>query len=158
MSGSLTAGPDAGSAALICEPGPGLARTHFNLSLRAQRGNLVAVAMVVCRRVFNLNEIATWFDRLTMSGCAPRNDRWGVGAPRNDSRPVWFDKVSTREGPRRRPVRPTLRAGFRGVGFECLKSVSLEEFADLLHQGFAVVDTQQQGGVAHPVALEVPFV
>ena len=33
--------------------------THFNLSLRAQRGNLVAVALVVCRRVFNLNEIAT---------------------------------------------------------------------------------------------------
>ena len=62
-------------------------RTHFNLSLRAQRGNLVAVAMVVCRRVFNLNEIATWFDRLTMSGCAPRND----------SRPVWFDKVGTRK-------------------------------------------------------------
>ncbi len=30
-----------------------------HLSLRAQRGNLVAVAMVVCRRVFNLNEIAT---------------------------------------------------------------------------------------------------
>jgi hypothetical protein len=27
--------------------------------LRAQRGNLVGVAMVVCRRVFNLNEIAT---------------------------------------------------------------------------------------------------
>ncbi len=44
------------------------------LSLRAQRGNLVAVAMVISRRVFNLNEIATWFDRLTMSGCAPRND------------------------------------------------------------------------------------
>ena len=57
------------------------------LSLRAQRGNLVAVATVVCRRVFNLNEIATWFDRLTMSGCAPRND----------SRPIWFDKVGTRE-------------------------------------------------------------
>ena len=33
--------------------------------------------MVVCQRVFNLNEIATWFDRLTMSGCAPRND-WGL--------------------------------------------------------------------------------
>ena len=32
---------------------------HPHLSLRAQRGNLVAVAMVVCRRVFNLNEIAT---------------------------------------------------------------------------------------------------
>ena len=31
----------------------------LGLSLRAQRGNLVAVAMVVCRRVFNLNEIAT---------------------------------------------------------------------------------------------------
>ena len=36
-----------------------LTRTHFNMSLRAQRGNLVAVAMVVCQRVFNLNEIAT---------------------------------------------------------------------------------------------------
>ena len=46
----------------------------FLMSLRAQRGNLVAAAMVICRRVFNLNEIATWFDRLTMSGCAPRND------------------------------------------------------------------------------------
>ena len=34
--------------------------------------------MVVCRRVFNLNEIATWFDRLTMSGCAPRNDKVGT--------------------------------------------------------------------------------
>ena len=43
--------------------------------------------MVACRRVFNLNEIATWFDRLTMSGCAPCND----------SRPVWFDKLGTRE-------------------------------------------------------------
>ena len=31
----------------------------LGLSLRAQRGNLVAVAMVVCRRVFNVNEIAT---------------------------------------------------------------------------------------------------
>ena len=48
--------------------------THFNLSLRAQRGNLDAVAMMVRRRVLNLNEIATWFDRLTMSGCALRND------------------------------------------------------------------------------------
>ena len=33
--------------------------------------------MMVPRHVLNLNEIATWFDRLTMSGCAPRNDRWG---------------------------------------------------------------------------------
>ena len=34
---------------------------HPHLSLRGaqRRGNLVAVAMVVCRRVFNLNEIAT---------------------------------------------------------------------------------------------------
>ena len=64
--------------------------------------------MVVCRRVFNRNEIATWFDRLTMSGCAPRNDRWGVGAPRNDSRPVWFDKVGTRE---RLPCPTTHRDG-----------------------------------------------
>ena len=31
----------------------------FLMSLRAQRGNLVAAAMVICRRVFNLNEIAT---------------------------------------------------------------------------------------------------
>ena len=30
--------------------------------------------MMVPRHVLNLNEIATWFDRLTMSGCAPRND------------------------------------------------------------------------------------
>jgi hypothetical protein len=44
------------------------------MPLRAQRGNLVAVAMMVPRHVLNLNEIATWFDRLTMSGCAPRND------------------------------------------------------------------------------------
>ena len=35
-------------------------RTHFNLSLRAQRGNLVAAAMMVHRCVLNLNnEIAT---------------------------------------------------------------------------------------------------
>ena len=39
---------------------------NFNLSLRAQRGNLVTVAMVVCRRVFNLNEIATPLDKLGM--------------------------------------------------------------------------------------------
>ena len=62
-------------------------RTRFNLSLRAQRGNLVAVAMMVTRRVLNPNEIATWFDRLTMSGYAPRND----------SRLVWFDKAGMRE-------------------------------------------------------------
>ena len=43
--------------------------------------------MMVPRHVLNRNEIATWFDRLTMSGCAPRND----------SRLVWFDKVGTRE-------------------------------------------------------------
>ena len=51
--------------ALIC---------HCDSVLDAGLDNLVAVAMVVCRRVFNPNEIATWFDRLTMSGCAPRND------------------------------------------------------------------------------------
>ena len=34
------------------------------------------------------DEIATWFDRLTMSGCASRND----------SRPIRFDEVGTREG------------------------------------------------------------
>ena len=34
--------------------------------------------MVVCRRVFGLIEIATWFDRLTMSGYAPRNDKVGT--------------------------------------------------------------------------------
>ena len=50
-----------------------LTPTHFNLSLRAQRGNLVvvamfAVAMMVRRRVFNLNEIATSLDKLGMSG------------------------------------------------------------------------------------------
>ena len=60
---------------------------HCDPVLDAGVGNLVALAMVVCQRVFSLNEIATWFDRLTMSGCAPRND----------SRPVWFDKVGTRE-------------------------------------------------------------
>ena len=38
----------------------------FLMSLRAQRGNLVAVAMMVPRHVLNLNEIAT--------RCAPRND------------------------------------------------------------------------------------
>ena len=49
----------------IWSPGPavcirfGLTRNRFNLPLRAQRGNLVAVVMVICRRVFNLNEIAT---------------------------------------------------------------------------------------------------
>ena len=31
----------------------------FLMSLRAQRGNLVAVAMMVPRHVLNLNEIAT---------------------------------------------------------------------------------------------------
>ena len=36
-----------------------------------------AVAMMIPRRVLSRNEIATWFDRLTMSGYAPRNDRWG---------------------------------------------------------------------------------
>ena len=60
---------------------------HCDPALDAGVGNLVAVATAVCRRVFNLNEIATWFDRLTMSGCAPRND----------SRPVWINKVGTRE-------------------------------------------------------------
>ena len=64
---------------------PGLFPPVFLMSLRAQHGNLAAVATVVCRRVFRLNEIATWFDRLTMSGCAPRNDRWEY-APRNDNR------------------------------------------------------------------------
>ena len=39
------------------------------------------VAIVVCRRVFSLIEIATWFDRLTMSGCAPRNDKVGTKSP-----------------------------------------------------------------------------
>ena len=50
-------------------------RGDGGLSLRAQRGNLVGVAMAVCRRVFNIKGIATWFDRmvkfsdrLTMSG------------------------------------------------------------------------------------------
>ena len=55
-----------------------LMRTHFVIAtpaLDAGVGNLVAVATVVRRRVFSLIEIATWFDRLTMSGCAPRNDR-----------------------------------------------------------------------------------
>ena len=51
---------------------PGL--SIFLMSLRAQRGNLVAVAMMVPRSVLNLHEIATWFDRLTMNGYAPRND------------------------------------------------------------------------------------
>ena len=61
---------------------------HCDPVLDTGVGNLGTVAMVVCRLVLNLNEIATWFDRLTMSGYAPRND----------SRPVWFYKVSTREG------------------------------------------------------------
>ena len=56
------------------------------------------------------------------------------------------------------PVCPEPYAGSRGVRFEYPSLVSFEEFADLLHQGLAVVDTQQQGGVAHPVALEIPFV
>ena len=38
------------------------------VSLRAQRGNLVAVATAVRRRVFNLIEIATSLDELGMSG------------------------------------------------------------------------------------------
>ena len=32
---------------------------HLSLREAQRRGNLVAVAMVVCQRVFNLNEIAT---------------------------------------------------------------------------------------------------
>ena len=43
-------------------------RGDGGLSLRAQRGNLVGVAMMVPRHVLNLIGIATWFDRLTMSG------------------------------------------------------------------------------------------
>ena len=38
------------------------------LSLRAQRGNPVAVATAVRRRMFSLNEIATSLDELGMSG------------------------------------------------------------------------------------------
>ena len=41
---------------------------HCDPVLDAGVGNLVAVAMVVCRRVFNLNEIATSLDKLGMSG------------------------------------------------------------------------------------------
>ena len=48
---------------------------HCNPVLDVGVGNLVAVATAVRRRAFSLIEIATWFDRLTMSGCAPRNDR-----------------------------------------------------------------------------------
>ena len=48
-------------------------RTHFVIasavwqSRRRRNGDLPTCVQ--------LNEIATWFDRLTMSGCAPRNDR-----------------------------------------------------------------------------------
>ena len=48
---------------------------HCDPVLDAGVGNLDGVAMVVHRRVLNLTGIAAWFDRLTMSGCAPRNDR-----------------------------------------------------------------------------------
>ena len=48
---------------------------HCDPVLDAGVGNLDEVAMVVHRRVLNLTGIATWFDRLTMSGCAPHNDR-----------------------------------------------------------------------------------
>ena len=41
---------------------------HCDPVLDTGVGNLVAVATAVCRGVFNLIEIATWFDRLTMSG------------------------------------------------------------------------------------------
>ena len=63
-----------------------LTRTHSNLSLRAQRGNLVAVAMLavammVRRRVLNLNEIATPLDKLGMRRALPAMT----------SRLVWFD-------------------------------------------------------------------
>ena len=39
--------------------GPSQDLSVFLMSLRAQRGNLVAVAMMVPRHVLNLNEIAT---------------------------------------------------------------------------------------------------
>ena len=55
---------------------------HCDPVLDAGVGNLDEVAMVVHRRVLNLTGIATWFDRLTMSGCAPHNDP-GC-APHND--------------------------------------------------------------------------
>ena len=54
---------------------------HCDPVLDAGVGNLGAVAMVVCRHVLNINGIATWFDRLTMSGYAPRNDRWVRPSP-----------------------------------------------------------------------------
>ena len=47
---------------------------HCDPVLDTGVGNLVAVAMMVPRSVLNLHEIATWFDRLTMNGYAPRND------------------------------------------------------------------------------------
>ena len=86
--------------------------------------------MVICRRVFNLNEIATWFDRLTMSGYAPRNDMreterpclrhqglfkvMGINHPlvlslSKDGR-RWFDKL-TMSGGRRTLKRPCFDTG-----------------------------------------------
>ena len=61
---------------------------HCDPVLDAGVGNLDEVAMVVHRRVLNLTGIAAWFDRLTMSGCAPHNDREVVGLCPHTSRRV----------------------------------------------------------------------
>ena len=72
--------------------------------------------MMVRRRVLNLNEIATWFDRLTMSGCAPRNDG-GVGARRND-------KMGTLSRRRANELRHPANRDLGAGGFRVLKSLT----------------------------------
>ena len=61
--------------------------TLFNLSLRGAsahpelvegRGNLDEAEQTATNRRCYGEEIATWFDRLTMSDCAPRNDKVGT--------------------------------------------------------------------------------
>ena len=76
---------------------------HCDPVLDAGVGDPVAVATAVRRRMFNPIEIATWFDRLTMSGYAPRNDglKWVrvrniVGISRvvwRYSRAPWLDRA-----------------------------------------------------------------
>ena len=70
--------------------------------------------MVVRRRVLNLNEIATWFDRLTMSGCAPRNDGGVVGVRRND-------KVGTLSRRRANELRHPANHDLGGKRIPCAK-------------------------------------
>ena len=73
------------SRAVGCASGRGgvLMRTHFvtagpGCELRIRPSPPAPLPVGEGSRVrHGRDEIATWFDRLTMSGCASRNDRWG---------------------------------------------------------------------------------